>query len=143
MVDALARHHRRPLGAIQNTRLLQHRDHHGEEEQPGGDRPQASYGRVGSFPPLASPHHCAIVHDGDDTSRSASEALTVASGGLGGVSGQVADVYAELAALTRDVPRFRGPPRATWNPSPSQCLPDCSAVAAWPGVGDQVEHRTG
>jgi hypothetical protein len=46
-----------------------HDHHHGEEEQPGGDRPQAGYGRLGSFSPLASLYHCAIVHDGEGTSR--------------------------------------------------------------------------
>jgi hypothetical protein len=52
------------------------------------------------------------ILEGMATRHPASEALTV-SGGSSGGSGQVAGVCAELAALTRDVPRFRLFPRAS------------------------------
>jgi hypothetical protein len=62
----------------------------------------------------------------------------------GGILGQVAGVYAELAALARDLPRFRLLSTGTWNRAGADVAPqDCSALAAWPGVGEQVEHRMG
>jgi hypothetical protein len=62
----------------------------------------------------------------------------------GGILGQVAGVYAELAALARDLPRFRLLSTGTWNRAGADVAPqDCWALAAWPGVGEQVEHRMG
>lgn len=38
-----------------------------EDEQPGRGLPQAGYGRLGLFPPLAWPCRCVIVRDSDGT----------------------------------------------------------------------------
>jgi hypothetical protein len=60
------------------------------------------------------------------------------------VSGQVAGVYAELAALASDLPRFRLLSTGTWNRARADLAPqNCSALAAWPGVWEQVDHRMG
>jgi hypothetical protein len=48
------------------------------------------------------------------------------------------------AALARDLPRFRVLSTGAWNRARADVAPqDCSALAAWPGVGEQVEQRTG
>jgi hypothetical protein len=66
-----------------------------------------------------------------------------ARGGWRGL-GQVAGVYAELAGLGRALPRFRLLSTGAWNRAGGDVAPqDCWALAAWPGVGDQVEQRMG
>jgi hypothetical protein len=61
------------------------------------------------------------------------------------VSGQVAGVYAaNWLALARDLPRFRLLSTGAWNRAGADVAPqDCSVLAAWPGVGEQVEHWMG
>jgi hypothetical protein len=60
------------------------------------------------------------------------------------VSGQVVGVYAELVALGRDLPRFRWLPSGAWNRARADVAPQgCWALAAWPGIGEPVDHWTG
>jgi hypothetical protein len=60
------------------------------------------------------------------------------------VSGQIAGAEVELAALIRDLPRFRLLFTGTWNRARADVAPqDCSALAAWFGIGEQVKHRMG
>ena len=76
-------------------------------------------------------------------SRARSVVPGIASGALW-VSGQIAGAEAELAALIRDLPRFRLLFTGTWNRARADVAPqDCSALAAWFGIGEQVKHRMG
>jgi hypothetical protein len=87
-------------------------------------------------PRLAVPSGCVSNQREPVPSDQASEAWRV--------SGQVAGVCVEMAALARDLPRFRVLSTGTWNRARADVAPqDCSALAAWPGVGEQVEHRMG
>jgi hypothetical protein len=85
---------------------------------------------------------------GEKRSRSASQSARTRPLGSASeawrVSGQVAGVCVEMAALARDLPRFRVLSTGAWNRARADVAPqDCSALAAWPGVGEQVEQRMG